>query len=285
MTSAAVPGVGRSAPRLRVVAGYPLAGLILTLFFILLGFPYDLLGERLSSRVEAGTGLQLQIGKVSPHLGLRGLGLAARDVRAQRKDGPEVVLQKLVVRPAWSSSWLSGTPALRLDLTSDLGAGSGTVLLGESVRWHGELHSVQIAPLLVGTLQDGFDLAGTLTAEVDLEARAPSEGGGLVGHFRFDLRDGSFSGPGLPVSLPFESLVGDLDFADDASIRVEGVKLEGPVLTATVEGQIGDSPVRGHQPLDLQLSYEIRDKSLVAVFGGSRGRGAISGTLQKPEFR
>ena len=104
---------------------------------------------------------------VSPHLGLRGLGLAARDVHALPEGGPEVALQKLVLRPAWSSSWLTGTPALHIDLTSEIGTGSVTVLLGESVRWQGEFRSVQIAPLLVGTLQDGFDLTGTLAADVD----------------------------------------------------------------------------------------------------------------------
>ena len=285
MGSVGVPGVGRSVSGFLVSAGYPLAGLVLTLLFIFLGFPYDLLGARISSRVEAGSGLQLQIGEVSPHLGLRGLGLAARDVQALREGGPEVALQKLVLRPAWSSSWLTGTPALHIDLTSEIGTGSVTVLLGESVRWQGEFRSVQIAPLLVGTLQDGFDLAGTLTATVDLEARAPSEGGGLVGHVRFDLHDGSFSGPGLPIALPFESLGGDLRFNDDATIRVEAVKLESPVLNATIEGEIGESPLRGQQPLDLQLSYEVRDKSFVEVFGRSRGRRAISGTLQKPVFQ
>jgi type II secretion system protein N len=282
VASGGLSRVGRSAWRLLAGAGYPLAGLVLTLVFIFVGFPYDLLGDRISARVEADTSLRLRIGGVSPHLGLRGLGLAARDVHAQSQGGPEVTLEKLVLRPAWSSSWLSGIPALHLDLKSELGTGSGTLLLGESVRWQGALHSVQIAPLLVGTLQDGFDLEGTLDADMDLEVRTSSEGGGLFGHIHFDLQDGSFSGPGLPMSLPFESLGGDLRFGDDATIRVEGVKLEGPIVAATLEGTIGDSPVRGHQPLDLQLAYEIRDKTVVTVFGRARGRGKISGTLQKP---
>lgn len=285
MASGGLSGVGRSVWRLVAGAGYPLAGLVLTLVFILFGFPYDLLGERISARVEADTNLRLRIGGVSPHLGLRGLGLAARDVHAQQPGGPEVTLQKLVLRPAWSSSWLSGVPALHLDLKSELGSGSGTLLLGESVRWQGVLHSVQVAPLLVGTLQDGFDLEGTLDAEIDLEMRTSSQGGRLVGHIHFDLQDGSFTGPGLPISLPFESLGGDLRFGDDATIRVEEVKLEGPIVAATLEGTIGDSPVRGRQPLDLQLAYEVRDKTVVSLFGRARGRGNISGTLEKPVFQ
>jgi type II secretion system protein N len=277
-------GVGRSLWGLLARAGYPLVGLVLTVFFIFLGFPYDLLGDRISARVEADTRMQLQIGSVSPHLGLRGLGLAARDVYVQQQGGPKLTLERLVLRPAWSSSWLSGTPALHLDLKSDLGAGSGTLVLGDSVRWQGSLHSVQVEPLLVGTLQDGFDLAGTLDAEVDLEART-SEGGALFGHIHFDLKDGTFSGPGLPIALPFESLGGDLQFGEDAYIRIEEMKLEGPIVAATIEGTIGDSPVRGRQPLDLRLAYEVRDKSLVSVFGRSRGQGNISGTLQKPVFQ
>ena len=125
-------------------------------------------------------------------------------------------------------------------------------------------------------------MSGALTADVDLHARAAAEGGGLVGHVRFDLSEGSFSGAGLPMAVPFERLTGDLQFGDGSFVRVEGAKLEGPVLVATVEGNIGDAPERGAQPLDLRLSYELRDKSLVRMFGEARGGGAISGTLREP---
>lgn len=284
---------GHTLPRALVAAAYPLAGIVLTLFFIFLGFPYDLLAARISSAVEESTSLNLRIGRVSPHLGLRGLGLEIRDVRTGRQEGPQITIQKLVMRPAWSLSWFSGIPALHISAESEIGNGDGTLFMGEAVGWQGRLEGVQLAPLLQDTLQEGFELSGALDADIDLHANATEEGaegtagaerGGLVGHIRFDLRDGSFSGPGLPISVPFERLTGDLRFGDGSFVRVEGARLEGPMLAATVAGNIGAASRRGAQPLDLRLSYELRDKSLVRTFGGARGEGVISGTLQKPVF-
>jgi type II secretion system protein N len=288
---------GHTLPRALVAAAYPLAGIVLTLFFIFLGFPYDLLAARISSAVEESTSLNLRIGRVSPHLGLRGLGLAIRDVRTGRQEGPQITIQKLVLRPAWSSSWFSGIPALHISAESEIGNGDGTLFMGEAVGWQGRLEGVQLAPLLQDTLQEGFELSGALDADIDLhanateqategtaEGREDAERSGLVGHVRFDLRDGSFSGPGLPISVPFERLTGDLHFGDGSFVRVEGARLEGPVLAATVAGNIGAASRRGAQPLDLRLSYELRDKSLARTFGSTRGEGVISGTLQKPVF-
>lgn len=290
----------RALPKAVMATGYPLAGIVLTLFFIFLGFPYDLLAGRISLAVEESTSLNLRIGRVTPHMGLRGLGLAIRDVRASQQDGPQIAIQKLVLRPAWSSSWFSGVPALHIAATSEVGNADGTLFMGDAVGWQGRLEGVQLAPLLRDTLQEGFALTGALDADIDLHARAAAEpaegaegaegaesgevarGGELVGHVRFDLREGTFSGAGLPIALPFDRLTGNLEFGDGSFARVEGAELEGPVLAATVEGDVGHPRGRGAQPLDLKLSYELRDKSLTRTFGSARGERVISGTLEQP---
>ena len=53
--------------------------MILTLFFIFLGFPYDQLAQRVSQLVEESGTMTLRIGELSPHLGLAGPGFKATD--------------------------------------------------------------------------------------------------------------------------------------------------------------------------------------------------------------
>jgi type II secretion system protein N len=287
---AAPPPTSR-LPRWLVIASYPISALVLTLFFVFLGFPYELLAVRLSDAVERSMDLRLRIGELSPHFGLGGPGLAATEVLAGREGGRTIVLEELVLRPAWSLSWFRGVPAVQLDLTSEIGNAAGTVTLGEQGGWDGTLESVRIAYLPLEMLE-AFNIDGSLNASVDLHGAGADAGGGLVGSIDFDLRGGSISGEGLPVALPFDRLHGRLLFGEDTYLTVSGVQLEGPMVAGTIEGQVGDGPTPARQPLSIEIRYEVRDPGLEAMFGsfGTRGDDGrihvrVSGTLSKPVVR
>jgi len=277
----------RGLPRGLVVTSYAVGALLLTAFFVYLGFPYDLLVARYLPPVESATAMQVRVGDVTPRVSFLGPGFTVRDVRATREDGPLVLVDRLFVRPAWSLSWLTGSPAFHVDLASPAGAGVGTVTLGHTGGFAGQLEGVEIEVLPVDRLLAQMELAGKLDADIDLHQRAEEDGGGFVGSVVFDAREGSIAAPGLPIALPYESLVGGLLFGEEGVfVRLADVALEGPMLAATIEGQVGSgSP--GRQPLDLAVRYEIRNPTIASMFGGGRGDSqvAISGTLQRPVVR
>ena len=117
-------------PRWVRITGYPLAALLLTLLFIFLGFPYDLLALRLEKAIDDATGVSVRIGRLSPHVTPLGLGLAAYDLESGPQGAPDFRVERLTMRPAWSLRWFAGTPAIYLDLESAIGNGNGTLTIG-----------------------------------------------------------------------------------------------------------------------------------------------------------
>ena len=278
-------------PRWLVIASYPVAAFVLILFFVFLGFPYDRLALRLGRSVESEMNVRLRIGELSPHIGLRGLGLAASDVLTGREGSRTIVLQKLVVRPAWSTAWFRGQPAIHLDVTSEVGDGSGTVTLGSTGGWDGILEDVQL-DLLPIELLEVLDIDGTLDATVDLHRAGPEGDHGLVGQVDFDLRDGTLTTGGLPIALPFQRLHGRLDFGGEKYVTLTGVELTGPLLDATIQGDVAYAESAGAQRISIDLAFQLRDESLAGLFGGMGRRDEdgrthlqVTGTIANPVVR
>jgi type II secretion system protein N len=277
-------------PRWLIRAAYPIGGVLLTSFFIFLGFPYDQLAQRLSSSAEESMQMRVSIAEVSPHLGIAGPGLAAREVLAAPEGGRTIVLQELIVRPAWSLAWFRGAPAIHLDVTSEIGNGAGTIIVGSGGGFDGNLESVRVDYLPLEMLQ-AFEIEGLLDAEVNLHAATEEEGGGLVGTVDFELRDGTFGTEDLPVALPFDRLHGQLLFGDENFLTTSGVQIEGPLLEGSIEGRVGRGQP-GRQPLSMALVYTVRDPELARLVGGvgrpdkdGRSKLSISGTLANPVIR
>jgi len=280
-------------PRWLVIASYPVAAIVLILFFIFLGFPYNQLALRLSQIVESKMDVQLRIGDLSPQLGLGGPGLAASEVHARIGDKRPIVLERLVLRPAWSLSWLRAQPAIHIDVTSEVGDVSGTLTVGGSSHWSwdGTLEHLDL-DLLPLEMIETFDLGGTLDATVDLQRALASAGGGLVGMVEFDLREGTFRTKGLPIALPFESFHGRLDFGGEKYITLSGAELQGPLLEGTLQGDVGYATASGAQPISIDVAFQLGDEGLASIFGavarpGEDGRShlQITGTLDSPVIR
>lgn len=284
---AETPAPGSKLPRWLRYCTYPFGAVLLTLFFVYLGFPYGLLVARYLPQIESASSTRVRLGDVDAHLSLFGPGLEMMNVLASREDARPVALDRVFVRPAWSTSWLTGEPALHVDLAGAAGKGQGTITLGPAAGFAGVLEDLDVASLPLAMISD-FELAGMLDADIDLHRRPEDAGGGLVGLVAFGLADGSIAAPGLPMPVPFETLGGDLRFGEgDSLVLVEGVTLEGKLLAAQVDGQIlaGRSP--GREPLDLAVRYEIRNPMVASLFGGRSDKSQIkiTGTMQQPIVR
>ena len=278
-------------PRWLVIASYPVAALVLILFFIFLGFPYNQLAQRLGRIVESNTNIQIRIGDLSPQIGLGGPELAASEVLARIEDKQPIVVERMVLRPAWSLSWFRAQPAIYLDVTSDVGDVSGTLILGSDWGWDGTLEHVHF-DLLPLEMIETFDLHGNLDATIDLHRTTTEAGSGFVGRVEFDLREGTLRTEGLPIALPFESLHGRLDFGGEKYIHLSGVELQGPLLDGTIQGDVGYATGPSGQPISIDVAFRLRNDDLASMRGAVAGQGEdgrshiqITGTLARPVIR
>ena len=278
-------------PRWLIRISYPIAALVLTLVFIVIGFPYDRLAVRLGQELESTLGMRLRIGEISPHLGLGGLGIVVREVLAKPEDSPTIVIQEVVVRPAWSLAWFRGRPAIRLDIASEMGDASGTLIAGNTGPWQGQLKAVQLDALPLEMIQ-ALNMDGSLDATFDLRRAPQEQGGQLEGLMDFELRDGSFSSEGLPLALPLERLEGHLIFGGESFVTLSDVALEGPLLEGTLQGGVGHARTLANQSLAIDLSFRVRDESLAGLMNGMSNPGddgfhrlQVTGTIAKPTIR
>ena len=110
MATAADHSAGSALPRSLIVIGVPCAGVLLIAFFLIRGFPYDKLGDLIAKRIEQSHGIHLTVGDVGPALQLAGLALEGTGLRVTFPDQSPQQIDRALVRPAWSLSWLTGEP-------------------------------------------------------------------------------------------------------------------------------------------------------------------------------
>ena len=287
----ASPPAGR-LPRPVTFLGVPFAGLVLTLFFIFLGFPYDLLALRVSQLAEESGQMTLRIGELSPHLGLAGPGFRATDLLAGSRDGPSLHFDDAVVRPAWSLSWLGGTPALYVELESQVGNAAGVITLGDSPGWKGELRGIELSEIPRGQALMVVDLSGRLDAEIDAQWLPGAEGRrDIAGSLRFEAHDGFVSTDDMPFEIPYDLLQGEITLGGDHFALVESFSVEGPVVSLEAHGTVGQARELSQRPLDLEISYKMESaeiKSMLRGFGlrlapSGAGTVKIAGTFAHPK--
>ncbi len=212
----------------------PLAGVTLFLLFLHLGFPYDRLADRIASQLGRATQSQIQIGRLAPRITLAGPGVAASDVSAVTRTGVRIDFERAFLRPAWSVAWLRANPAVYLDLAGSVGEIQGVATL-RIPGFHGSLRRFEIAQLPFATALPGGVLRGLASLDLDLELG----GAGLEGSSDFDVRDGALGLPGLPVQVPFTSLIGVLRFGGENLAELANGVLEGPLVSARASGTLG----------------------------------------------
>lgn len=266
----------RRIPRWLLVLGVPIVGVLLVAFFVFLQFPFDRFRDTLARQAGLALGAEVQIGGLDPAFSLGGPGFVARDVLVRWPDGEKAMVERAALRPAWSPSWLRGQPALHVDADSDLGTVDGAFTLGEAPAFDGALEAVALGRLPLERWLGGAQVEGRLDLEGDLSVTEA----GPVGRVSFESRDGSVATAQLPIAIPYETLVGALDFADDGSIAIEDVTLEGPMVSASVAGGAKASPSLLLAPLEIDVRLEVRDPNLRPAFSASGVRLGRDGSVE-----
>jgi len=282
------PESGRTAlPRPLLVFGVPAAAVFLVTLFIFLGFPYDKLGDRIAAKLLE-SGVRVEFDAIGPALRLAGPGLEAKGLRATLSNGESLQLERAMVRPAWSSAWLRGRPALYTEIDSESGSARGTVVVGAHGGFRGELAQVDAGVLPLAQAAPLGSLDGVVDASVDLAM----EEQGPKGRVRFEAADGSLQLPGVPMPIPFATLTGDLDFGDDAYVTVKRLELKGPLLNAGVTGNVLQAASFAAAPLRLEIDINAQP-GLVPVIrqAGLRidrngvTKARVTGTVGQPKIR
>jgi type II secretion system protein N len=276
-------------PRWLRILGLPLAGLLIVTFFVIGGFPYDLLGERIAERVGISLDAQVTIAELSPRLQLAGPALEAGGVLVVWNDGGVLRLDRALLRPAWSLSWLKLEPAVYTEIEGPFGGIEGTLVAGGSGAgsWSGQVRELDLTQLPAAAIS-GFSLSGFADAEIDVTIGEA----GPDGTATFLAREGSIQLPDIPMPVPFDVCKGDLVFGGDAFLTVRELTLEGPLLSADVTGSIAPAPVfaNARLALDLEVSAQPAIRAVLQSAGvrvGRDGRASlkVTGTPSAPVVR
>ncbi len=254
--------------------GIPVGAVLLTLFFVLIGFPYDRVRDVVAAKASQALHAQIRVAELGPTVSLFGPGISAKGLDVVLASGEKWSLESASVRPAWSTSWLRGRPSLHVDLTASQGRAVGTLLLGAEPGFDGEIHEVDLAKLPLENALAGLSFDGVANADVDLRQTAA----GPRGSIDLDAKGGSVALPGMPVALPFETLKAQAQLTDTHLAENVNVDLQGPMLTAQITGNVGQSPMPMNAPLELQLKMKVVDASLRPMLMGSGLRFAQDGT-------
>jgi type II secretion system protein N len=234
------------------VVGTAVAGALLTLLFLLWGFPYERLAARLTARLGAATGAQIAFADLGPYLSFAGPGFEAREVEIVTPQGTRFELERLRLRPAWSLAWLRLAPALHVDARGP-GRLVGVVTLGDAPSFAGELEQVDLARIPFSLLYPGTSVAGTLDAVVDLARADPA----LEGTLELTVAEGNIGVPDrLPLGLTFDQLSGSLRFGGEQLVRIDSLELAGALLSGSAKGSVGAAPSFEAAPLDLDVQIQ-----------------------------
>lgn len=281
------PAFGLTGAR-RVLA-ITAAALVLTTVFVVAGFPYDRLTPRFTQAIEALTGARVTIGRLDLGAAWLGPQLRAYDVDVTTPAGRRIPIDRLRVHPAWSLSWLRGVPSLVIAVRSPFGEIDGTLRVGSQPAFDGTLKGFDLAQLPVDLVAPGVDLDGRGDARIDLAMGDA----GAEGSARFDVAQGSFVLPMLPIGVPFDGLHGDLVLGGETLAKIETFELKGPLLQVSAKGTLGQAPAATLAPLALEVEIEVRDanaRSLLQAQGvrlAPDGKASLSigGTLGDPQVQ
>lgn len=276
-----------SLPRPLRIALVAVAAILLTSFFVYLGFPYDLLAGRLASRVEQATGMRLSYGPVTASPQLQGPGIAIADLRLRAPGGDSWDFSRLVLRPAWSLSWLQLQPSIHLDGESSIGHIRGTARLSGDPAFDGEATGLDLAALLRSASVQA-DISGSADVEADLRF-GPD---GAEGPVSLSARDGVISHPKLPLDVPYQKLDAELVFGGDNLVQIVSCDVDSPMGKGSIQGRLGHARALATAPIELTIDITAAENMRAALRAqrvriGEDGRIQLDvrGSLARPIVR
>jgi type II secretion system protein N len=263
------------------------AAVALTSVFLVAGFPYDRLAPRAAAAVESATGTRVTIGRLDVGVTSWAPQLRARNVDVAWPSGKTASFQSFRVRPAWSTAWLRGTPALVIEARSPLGIVNAIVIGGGEPSFDGELQQVSLALLPLEAIAAGTQLDGRVDAQLDVTLAEA----GPQGSVHFEATQGSLTLPLLPIGVPFDKLSGDVALGGDSLAVLNAFDLAGPLVALTASGTVGRNADPDLAPLALKARIEAREPAVrsmlqsqgVALDASGAAAVEIGGTLGSPE--
>jgi len=275
-------------PRWVRTRAIPLTAALLTLLFVVTGFPFERLAPAFAAKASQWLGIPVSITSLGPSIGLLGPGVRASGSLAL-SDGSQLKLDSLRVRPAWSFSWLRGRPALALRVASPLGQANGTLTIWSQLGLNFAVQGLELAKLPLQSLLPGTSIDGKASGDFALTTGP----GGARGYLHLEARDGSIGAPNVPFALPYTALRAEVQLTDAALAEISSLELEGPMLSLHASGSIGRAALVQSAPLNLTLRLQAKEPSVgpllaaeglhVAADGSAEAR--ITGTFGQPLLR
>lgn len=259
------------------------AVVLLLLVFLAMRFPYRRLLPPALEAARAATGAEIDVADLGLGLGLAGPHVVASGVRLRWPAAPELSLDAVRVRPAWSLGWLGGAPLWHVDASGPPGAWSGVVAPDRIAGEWREVDTDALPWVLLGSLAP---LHGRLSGEVELLR----SNGAWLGSAELSGSEGSVDLPGLPVAIPYVALEAQLEVAPEL-VTLSAGRIEGPLVTASIDGTASAGPgAFSAWPLDLAVEIEQVDPALrgylgplgIPVDGNGRAQVRVTGTLAAP---
>jgi type II secretion system protein N len=256
---------------------------VLLVVFLAARFPYHQLLPPALDAARALTGAQIDVADLGLGLGLGGPHVVASGVRLRWPAAPEVILDAVRVRPAWSLGWLTGSPLWHVDASGASGAWNGVVAADRVAGEWSDVDTDALPWMLLGSLAP---LHGRLSGEVELSRSS----GAWEGSAELTGSEGSVDLPGLPVAIPFVALEAELEVAP-ALVTLAAGRIQGPLVTASIGGTASaDGGAFSGWPLDLEVDIEEVDPALrdylgplgIPLDGDGRGKVRVTGTLSAP---
>jgi len=252
--------------------------------FLVARFPWERLLPPLVGLAAGATGAAVEVATLRFGLGLAGPELRAGGVALRWPGSEPLVFDAVALRPAWSLGWLMARPRWHVEASGPSGAWRGEVAVD---RVAGELEEIDVGALPWTLTGSPAPLQGRLSGVVDLTRRNGAwQGSAAVS----GDTPGSVELAGLPVAIPYELLVAELDIAPER-VALPRARLEGPLVTATAAGSASATEdAVSSWPIELAVEIERIDPNLRSYLGplGIRmdGQGhakvRVTGTLSAP---
>ncbi len=273
-------------PKPVVKFGTPIAAVLLTGFFILWGFPYHHLTNRVAALAASNLGVEIRTVDSGLTFGFDGPGFRFQGISVETPGGEIYQLDSARLGPAWSLSWLTATPTLFFEVHSELGNAEGSVRTGDDASWSGSIADLKLAELTFLETMLPFTITGTLNAEADVE----SQDGVPHGPLSFDLREGLVGHPNMPIAIPYDTIRGALAFGGEQRLSIESLELLGPLLNFSATGSVGQADSMADSPLDIDIAFKNvppQLRPIVESIGGRVERDGssklhIGGTVAEP---
>jgi type II secretion system protein N len=271
------------ATTLAVAAGC----VVLTLIFLIIGFPYHRLESRVVRAIETAIDGRMTYAEAEQVFTFAGPGYEWRSVRITGATPRPLDFELFRARPAWSLAWLRLSPAFHVELEGTPQRAVGVITLGSRPGFDGQLEQFELSDLPTRLQPKAFALRGIADADIDLTG-----GEHLIGDVEIAVANGTLSGEKLRTGLPFTELTGALQMVGDNRTEISSLHIVSPLLKADLVGTIGPGPSFGEAPLDLALELDAnaRATQVLRAFGIRLSRqGAqslkVSGTVNAPKVR